>query len=216
MNRQDASRINGARSNGPVTPEGKAKSALNSLKHGLCSNKFCVLENESEEAYRKMVGSYMDSLQPADELEAGLVEEMINCRWKLNRAEVIESTLIELSLATIEPKLPEIFTEISETGKLALAYRDAVEVSKALTNIERAIARLSRQFRHAHDKLVEIQDRRKSEAAPEPEPQPAEEAPKTQQNRPTIHIVQNEPEKPVQTPATPVETEENPDTWDGK
>ena len=39
---------------------------------------------------------------------------------------------------------------------------------------------------------------------------------KTQQNRPKIHIVQNEPEEPVETLATPVETEENPDTWDGK
>ncbi len=219
MNRQEASRANGARSNGPATPEGKAKSSLNALKHGLASNHFCLLENESEEAYKKVVDSYMDTLQPANELEAGLVEEMINCRWKLNRAEVIEATLLDLSLATLEPKLPGYFAKISETGKLALAYRDAVEVSKALTNIERNVTRLSRQFRHAHDKLMEIQDRRKSETPqPEPEPVPRAEAPappESPENPHKIHVVQNEPETTSPRPPATGHSEEKLHEWDG-
>lgn len=217
MTRQEASRANGARSNGPATPEGKSNSSRNALKHGLSTNHFCLLENESEEAYKKMVDSYVDTLQPANDLEASLVEEMINCRWKLNRAEVIEATLLDLSLATLEPKLPQFFTEISDTGKLALAYRDAVEVSKALTNIERNIARLSRQFRHAHDKLIEIQDRRKSETSQlEPEPEPTAASPKSPENRQKIHVVQNEPEARPQTPPNQANTGEKPNEWDGK
>ena len=223
MNRQQASRMNGARSQGPITPEGKANSARNALKHGLASNHFCLLPGESEAAYRAMVDSYVDTLQPANELEAGLVEEMINCRWKLQRAEVFEATLIDLSLAALEPKLGDVFSGISETGKLALAYRDAVEVSRALTNLERNMARLSRQFRQAHDKLVEIQDRRKSENEPEPTPDPvpaetpAPPAPaKTAENPQKIHIVQNEPAASGSEPSETAADRERDRRWDGK
>ena len=196
----------------------------NAIKYGLHSNKLVLLHNESEEAYKKTVDSYVDDLLPHGELEAGLVEEMINCRWKLQRAEVIETMLLELSMAALEPKLDEVFSGISEKGKIAVAYRDADEVSRALVNIQRSQTRLSRQFRQAHDKLVEIQDRRKSEMEQDPEPEPvpaaepapAQAQPKTAENRPKIHVVQNEPTGSPKTAEPRRETEVKDSTWDGK
>jgi hypothetical protein len=44
--RAEASRRNGARSRGPKTPEGKARSAQNALKHGLRAQKFVVVGDE--------------------------------------------------------------------------------------------------------------------------------------------------------------------------
>jgi hypothetical protein len=41
-----ASRQNGARSRGPRTAAGKARSAQNALKHGLCAKKLLVLREE--------------------------------------------------------------------------------------------------------------------------------------------------------------------------
>jgi len=49
-NQKNASKINGARSKGPVTPEGKAKVSQNGCKHGLYA-KQTVLRNEDPAQY---------------------------------------------------------------------------------------------------------------------------------------------------------------------
>jgi hypothetical protein len=46
----EASRINGAKSQGPQTPEGLEASSRNSLKHGF-SAKTLILQNESSERF---------------------------------------------------------------------------------------------------------------------------------------------------------------------
>ena len=55
-----ASRANGAKSHGPVTPEGKARSSQNSSTHGIFTSPF-LLRNENNAEFLK--------------LEAGLIEE---------------------------------------------------------------------------------------------------------------------------------------------
>ena len=49
--RAEASRKNGARSRGPKTAEGKARSARNALKHGLRAEKYVVLPEEDADEF---------------------------------------------------------------------------------------------------------------------------------------------------------------------
>ena len=88
----DASRINGAKSNGPVTEEGKAVSAMNSLKHGLCS-KQAVLPGEDPEAFERLRADYIRRYRPQGPAELELVETIAAASWRLKRIMRIENAL---------------------------------------------------------------------------------------------------------------------------
>ncbi len=206
----ETSRTNGAKSNGPATAEGKSKSSLNAIKHGLTSTRIVVMRNESKEDYAKLVSGFVDTFKPATEPEICLVEEMANAQWKRRRAERIETALLDLSLDEIEPKLDSVFEgPVDEDTKLAIAYRDAHHGDKTMANLERHIVRLSRQFQRAHDKLVELREIRKQEAEEEAKAALEEQAaaPGNGQNTGNFVKLQNEPacglETPPSTPETP-------------
>ena len=74
--RSITSAANGARSHGPVTPEGKARSSRNSEKHGMYS-RYTLLPHESPEAYEELRQRYHGDLAPANETQAKLVDRMV-------------------------------------------------------------------------------------------------------------------------------------------
>jgi len=128
--KSDAARINGAQSHGPVTPEGKAKSALNSLRHGLTA-KAVVLRDESQEAYDALLAAYTERFQPADQVELDLVESMAVSRWRLRRIATIESGILEEGIEkAIEfdhvRHLPYAFTTRSESLARLTRYENSL------------------------------------------------------------------------------------------
>jgi hypothetical protein len=76
-----ASRINGARSRGPRTAAGKARSARNALKHGLCARKIIVVPEEDAAAFAA--------------LEAALAQRVVSAAWRLMRADRAEAEVLE-------------------------------------------------------------------------------------------------------------------------
>jgi hypothetical protein len=67
-----ASRANGARSRGPTTPEGLARSRANALKHGLTGNGD-VLPPDLDADYRQKLDAYRRALRPDDQVQRDLV-----------------------------------------------------------------------------------------------------------------------------------------------
>jgi hypothetical protein len=91
--RAEASRRNGAKSRGPKTPEGKARSAQNALKHGLRAQKCVVLPGERASAFEALEAALMEELAPEGALQSVLAQRVVAASWRLARAERIEAEL---------------------------------------------------------------------------------------------------------------------------
>ena len=89
----DANRQNGALSNGPATPEGKAASSKNALKHGLLSREI-LLPNEDPSAFAQFSDNLVAALKPIGELESVLVDRIIGLGWRLRRLSQIEAGIL--------------------------------------------------------------------------------------------------------------------------
>jgi hypothetical protein len=90
--RAEASRRNGAKSKGPKTAEGKARSARNALKHGLCAQKFLVGDEDPRE-FAALEAALIGELAPEGALQGLLAGRIVRAAWRLARADQIEGEL---------------------------------------------------------------------------------------------------------------------------
>ncbi len=99
-----ASRANGAKSHGPVTPEGKAASSRNSSTHGIFRSPF-TLRNENDSAFLEMEAEFKEEWNPQGPTETALVEQMIICHWRLKRIWQAEVAGIDMQMDHDAPEL---------------------------------------------------------------------------------------------------------------
>jgi len=93
-----ASRANGARSKGPVTPEGKRRSSQNAVKHGLRSQ-HALLRDESDEGFQESLQMHVECLPPTDPMEFQLLQDMTSTQWCQGRALAMEKHMLETEAA---------------------------------------------------------------------------------------------------------------------
>ena len=83
-----ANQANAQRSTGPRTADGKARSRLNSLKHGLLASEAVnrtVDGDAARDQFEALVDSYADHLRPEGPIEDSLVEKIALADWRLKR-----------------------------------------------------------------------------------------------------------------------------------
>ena len=100
-----SNRENAQHSTGPVTVQGKARSASNATKHGL-SSAFTVLPNEDPDEYDEIFNGFIEEFDPAGYHETFLVHQMIQSRWRIIRIHRLERVYLEqLQVAgpTVDP-----------------------------------------------------------------------------------------------------------------
>jgi hypothetical protein len=93
--RAEASRKNGAKSRGPKTAEGKARSALNAMKHGMRAEKHVVLPQEDAAAFAALETAILAELAPVGALQTLLARRVAVAAWRLERADRLEAEVLE-------------------------------------------------------------------------------------------------------------------------
>ena len=80
---------------GPRTPEGKARSSRNAVKHGFAGAN-PVISCEDQDAYNEHLDSYVARFQPADQPEADTVRRAAIAMWRLDRLYALEAIILNL------------------------------------------------------------------------------------------------------------------------
>ena len=133
-NRAEINRVNSLKSTGPRTDAGKARSAMNALKHGLTA-KAILLPTEDPEAYQRHVDTFMNDFKPANAAELAQVKKLAHSSWHMDRIARIEDLL---------------FSEFDEHKTLDAQMR-------ALATISMHHHRLSRDFDRTLKELKQAQ-----------------------------------------------------------
>jgi hypothetical protein len=91
----DAARINGAKSHGPVTPEGKARSSQNGRIHGFTASRIVFNTPEEQEDYDALVSDYSTNLKPKGPVELDIFHQLIHAAWRLRNLAIADAALYE-------------------------------------------------------------------------------------------------------------------------
>lgn len=162
--RSEIARRNGARSNGPKTDAGRARSALNAIRHGLRAESLILAGLETADEWEKHVAATFGSLKPATYLEALLVERVAVQSWRLRRVARVEQAVAAVAMyklnlfgndiaeeeADKEARVRrgvEIETRIMEHRTAALPGEWMEQVSRYETSLERSLFRSLAELR---------------------------------------------------------------------
>lgn len=164
----EARRANAAKSTGPKTPQGKARSSRNALKHGFFAQT-ALLYYESPEDYVALRDAYIAEYDPQGPTEMHFVMEMANAQFRLRRVRGMEADLIQKSITR------DVCASGLSTGEVqAEAFRTLADTSDVLQILQRYEVMFRRQYERALRLLWEHRDRRRrqSESARPASPAP--------------------------------------------
>jgi hypothetical protein len=130
-----ANRRNAKKSTGPKTMEGRNRSKLNALKHGLTAAQIIVFDESAEDLENFHQGLIADWL-PMGALEEQLVERIAICAWRLRRVYRIEARLFSAAGTPVleaepvlKPEDVDVDLSVFNDDELALLQRMSEQMS---------------------------------------------------------------------------------------
>jgi hypothetical protein len=167
----ETARANGAKSRGPVTPEGRAASSRNSLRHGFTARSV-VLPTESQEDFQSLLDSYVDQFDPQGGVEMDLIQTMAAARWRLRRICNIETTLLDKEMTRNAKDIRREFNNPDDAGRLAWVFQKLADNGQSLALLMRYEGALNRSYDRAFKQLILLQSTRSRTPPNEPKPAP--------------------------------------------
>ncbi|HEY4364663.1 MAG TPA: hypothetical protein VGN17_27105 [Bryobacteraceae bacterium] len=149
----EASRTNGARSQGPVTPQGKFNSAHNATTHALLSSTI-VLEDEDEDRFQALLAGLIEEFQPATQAQMVLVETMAAARWRQLRVWGAQKTALDRDIALQDPATGPA------SVRVLFALRGSAETACPPELLLRYDVSFNNQFNRALNNLLTLKARR--------------------------------------------------------
>ena len=165
IDRAQINRNNARHSTGPITFEGKRRSCLNALRHGL-TGQIVVMPAEDLEAYQAHVQAFVTEYQPQGATETQLVQSLADAAWRLNRVSALETNLLTHDIIYDDFPNHESTHEMREAIAIAAALD---RHTKALANLSIHGQRLSRQFERTLALLQKLQHDRRTQSRHQPE-----------------------------------------------
>ena len=129
-----ANQANAQLSTGPVTAEGKTRSARNALRHGLTA-KNPLLPEEDREEYRRHCEAYLARFAWRDECERQLIQRMADVEWRLLRVPHIEAALMQAGEFGALANIAMYEQRLQRTKEKALAHLRELQASRSKEEI---------------------------------------------------------------------------------
>src|SRR5271165_4175758 len=143
---------------GPRTPEGKQRSSLNALRHGL-TGLTVVIPSDDLPAYKKFCAEFFTHYSPAGPVERQLVQTIADTSWRLNRITAMEQSSLSLSAVRHEDDFSTTDDRCANAMAAALAFEE--HVNKSVGNLSIYEQRLSRQLERTLKLIDQTQAARK-------------------------------------------------------
>jgi hypothetical protein len=156
--KSQTARENGAKSHGPVSPEGKARSSANSRRHGLASASI-LMDGESEEDFQLLRADFLNQFHPRTAVETDLVDVMAIARWRLRRLLAIEAHLFDQEILDLKDQIKyrSKARVMEQEDRMALAFQMLGDNGNSLTLLLRYEGSLNRSYDKALKQLLLLQ-----------------------------------------------------------
>ena len=154
-----ANQRNALKCTGPRTPEGKAKSRFNSLKHGL-SAQTMVLPLEDAAAYHELRAQVINDIQPESSTEWMIADQLASSWWRTLRARKVENGMFKIHTQTLLRRNEKAPLKTEEEFFDALAVSFAVFSEDTFKSFERHNGAIERAFYRAWDRVQKLKAKR--------------------------------------------------------
>ena len=130
---KEANLANARKSTGPRSQGGKARSRLNSWKHGLTA-RMLITVGENAEDFEQLRAALMEEHNPQSTLECELVERLTGIFWRLRRIPFFEAAILDARHSQAQSSSRYSEEEKNEEDQEDADWKASITFGRALIN----------------------------------------------------------------------------------